>query len=131
MTFTRSIAGSRHHLAIGALVLAAPLLAPSPAAAQTPAQDSAAGPALTLSPAQRQTIFLSVSRTQKNSAAPTGFRVSVGAEVPAGIALNPLPDTLASLLPQARGYQVAMVEKQVILVDPKTRQVVAVVTGQP
>ncbi len=112
------------------LFLAA-ISASSFAHAQTPAQDAATGPALDLSAAQRQTIFQSVSRTQKNNAAPTGFRPSVGAHVPDGIALQPVSDTLATLVPQARPYEVAMVEKQVVFVDPKTRQVVAVVTGEP
>jgi endonuclease/exonuclease/phosphatase (EEP) superfamily protein YafD len=100
----------------------------SAALAQTPAQDAAQAPAMELSDAQRQTIFQSVSRTQKNNPAPTGFRASVGAYVPAAIELQPVSDTLAQLVPQTRHYAVAMVEKQVMFVDPKTRQVVAVVT---
>lgn len=112
------------------LVLIAVAMVPS-SRAQTPAQDAAAGPALELSTAQRHTIFQSVSRTHKNNAAPTGFRPSIGAHVPAGIELEPVSDTVATLVPQARPYEVAMVEKQVMFVDPKTRQVVAVVTGEP
>lgn len=110
------------------LILIAAPLAVSPAVAQTPAQDAVAAPALELSLAQRQTIFQSVSRTQKNNVAPTGFRASVGARVPAAIELQPVSDTLAALVPQTRDYAVAMVEKQVMFADPKTRQVVAVVT---
>lgn len=114
------------------LVLAAALAAVAPSArAQTPAQDAAAAPALELSAAQRQTIFQSVSRTQKNNAAPTGFRVSVGAHVPDGIELQPVSGTVATLVPKTQHYAVAMVEKQVMLVDPATRQVVAVVTEHP
>ena len=105
------------------------VLGVAPAIAQTAAQDAARGPALELSSAQRQTIYQSVSATQKNNPAPTGFRVSVGALVPAGIEIETLPDTLATLIPAAKGYRVAMVEKQVMIVDPTTRQVVAVMTG--
>jgi hypothetical protein len=104
---------------------------PLPGLAQTPAQDAAAAPALELTTSQRHTVFQSVSTTQKNHAAPTGFRVSVGAHVPAAIELAPVPDTLATLIPAARGYRVAMVEKQVMIVDGSTRQVMAVVTGTP
>lgn len=99
------------------------------AAAQTPAQDAAAGPHVELTPVQRQTIFQSVSATQKNHAAPIGFRVSVGATVPSAITLAPLPDTLRDIAPQASGYEVAMIEKQVVLVDPQTRHVAAVIRG--
>jgi Protein of unknown function (DUF1236) len=100
------------------------------AGAQTAATDSAAGPALDLSAAQRQTIYQSVTTTQKNSPAPTGFRVAVGAIVPDGIELQPMPATIASLIPATAKYRVAMVEKQVVLVAPDSRRVVAVVVAQ-
>lgn len=115
------------------IALAAALVVASTAhsLAQTAVQDAGAAPALELSTAQRQTIFQSISATQKNNAAPNGFRVSVGAHVPDGIELAPLSDTLATLVPTAKNYRVAMVEKQVMFVDPQSRQVVAVVTEQP
>jgi hypothetical protein len=112
----------------GAIAICLGLAATFAALAQTPMQDAAAGPGLGLSTAQRQTIFESVSQAQKNNAAPTGFRASVGAHVPEGIDLQPVSDTIASLVPQTRRYAAAMVERQVVLADPATRQVVAVVT---
>jgi hypothetical protein len=48
--------------------------------------------------------------------------------VPDAIELAAMPDTLATLIPEARGFSVAMVEKQVMIVDRNSRQVVAVVT---
>jgi glucose/arabinose dehydrogenase len=111
-----------------ALLFMTVFVAARPAEAQNPTQDAAAAPALELSTAQRQTVFQSVSKTQKNHAAPTGFRVSVGAHVPDAIELAAMPDTLATLIPEARGFSVAMVEKQVMIVDRNSRQVVAVVT---
>jgi hypothetical protein len=105
------------------------------AAAQAPPQDPASPPAstqtLNLTPAQRLAIYQSATQTQKNSAAPTGFRVTVGAHVPDSVELKPLSDTLAKVAPQAKDFSVGMIEKQVILVDPSNRQVVAVVTQEP
>ena len=98
--------------------------------AQTPAAESAAGLALVLSAAQRQAIYQSVSATQKNNPAPPGFRVAVGAVVPDGIELEPIPTTLVTLIPETAHHDVAMVEKQVMLVDPGSRRVVAVVVAQ-
>ena len=89
-----------------------------------------AGPSLKLSTAQRQTIYQSVSATQKNNPAPTGFRAAIGAQVPDGIPLQPISTTLATLIPETAQCDVAMVEKQVVLVDPKARRVVAVVVAQ-
>jgi hypothetical protein len=109
----------------------ATLIAPAMAAvAQTPAADSAAGPALELSAAQKQTIYQSVSSTQKNNPAPPGFRATIGAQVPDAIELQPVSKTLASLIPETADHEVAMVEKQVVLVDPKTKRVVTVVAAE-
>ena len=115
------------YVLIGGLVLTWSVVA----GAQTPPQDSASGPVLELTPAQRLTVYQSVSQTYKNNAAPTGFRVSVGAHIPDTIEVKPLSDTLAQLVPTAKNYSVAMIEKQVVFVDPHTKQVVAVVTQEP
>jgi hypothetical protein len=108
------------------LVLAVGML-PAMAAAQTSDQ---ATRSLELSASQRETIYQSVSKTQKNNAAPIGFRPAVGSMVPKGIELAPLPDTLGETIPAARGYEVAMVEKQILLVDPRSKIVVALMTGE-
>jgi hypothetical protein len=96
-----------------------------------PLAPEATAPALKLSAAQKQTIYQSVStRSQKNNPAPPGFRAAVGVHVPETIELAPMPDTLASLIPEAKGYEIAMVETQVVVVDPKSKTVVAVVTQE-
>ena len=106
--------------------------APAVAGAQTqPMASEATAPALELSTAQKQTIYQSVSsRSQKNNAAPPGFRAAVGAHVPDTIELVAMPDTLATVIPAVKGYEIAMVEKQVVVVDPKSKLVVAVVTQE-
>ena len=101
-----------------------------PVLAQPAAENDAAAPALTLSAEQKQTIYQSVSSTQKNNPAPPGFRPAVGAHVPDAIELSPMPATIAKLIPAAKDLEVAMVEKQVVLVAPKTKSVVLVVTPQ-
>ena len=131
---------------VGAVIahfLSAILLAAlaAPAGAQAPPRDAGIGPApsdsatrtraLELTLAERLAIYQSVTQTQKNNAAPIGFRATVGARVPDSVELKPLSDTLAKLVPQARDFSIGMVEKEVILVDPATRQVVAVVTQEP
>lgn len=84
-------------------------------------------PAIELSQAQRQTIFQSVSSGGKNNAAPNGFRVAVGESMPNGIELVPVSNTISTLIPATDGMEVAMIEKQVVLVDPKSKKIVAVV----
>ena len=101
------------------------------AVAQTPAEDSAAAPRLELSTPQKQTIYQSIAQTQKNAAAPTGFRAAVGAVVPPSVELAPVPATIIDLMPQTKGLEVARVEGQVILVNPTDKQVLSVIAQEP
>src|SRR5262245_22187804 len=67
---------------------------------QAPPKDAGTGPApsdsatkartLELTPAERLAIYQSITQTHKNNAAPVGFRVAVGAQVPDSIELKPL-----------------------------------------
>jgi Protein of unknown function (DUF1236) len=95
--------------------------------AQTPALDSGAGPQVVLTAAQKQILYQSISNTQKNTAAPTGFKATVGAQVPNGVGLVPVPATIAEIIPQTKGLETAMVEGEVLLVEPQGRTVVAVI----
>ncbi len=113
------------------LVVVSSILIEASSLAQTPAQDSAAGPRVRLSEAQMQTIYQSITKTQKNDPAPTGFRAAVGTIVPEPITVMPVPSSVAELIPQTKGLDVARVEGQVMLVDPNSREVVSVVTQQP
>jgi hypothetical protein len=107
---------------IRVLILFASVLLSVAASAQTPLFDSGAAPHVELTAAQKQTVYQSISKTQKNNAAPTGFRATVGALVPDGVSLAPVPATIADLVPQTRGLESAMVEGQVLLVEPKRQE---------
>jgi hypothetical protein len=86
--------------------------------AQTPALDSASRK-VDLTVAQRQILYQSISNTQKNNAAPAGFRATVGAQMPSGVALVPVPAAIADVMPQTMGLETAMVEGEVLLVEPQ------------
>jgi len=109
-----------------ALLLVALSIATGTATAQNPALDGSTEQRLDTTHAQREVIYQSISKAQKNNAAPTGFRAAVGAVVPNGITLAPVPATVAELLPQTKGLESALVEGQVVLVEPKSKRVVAV-----
>jgi hypothetical protein len=51
--------------------------------------------------------------------------------VPNSVSLAPVPATIADLMPQTQGLESAMVEGQVVLVDPSGKTVVAVITQEP
>jgi hypothetical protein len=110
------------------LILAVLSVPFGPATAPIAGQD-AVEPALELSPAQRQAIYRGVGATRRNNTVPTGFRASVGAHVPDAVKREPVSDTLTKLVPQLGSYEIAMVEKLVVVVDPRSKTVAAVVTG--
>lgn len=84
-------------------------------------------PALKLSSAQRQTIYTSISSQKQKETAPLDFRAAVGAVVPPSVELQELPKTIVELVPELKGFQYAMVANQVLLVDPKNKQVVEII----
>jgi hypothetical protein len=88
----------------------------------------ATAPDLKLSRDQKHTIYLSISNQQRKETAPPTFRAAVGAIVPPSVELQPLPKTIVDLMPQVKDYEYAMVANQVLLVEPKSKQVVDVIT---
>jgi Protein of unknown function (DUF1236) len=85
----------------------------------TPAQ-------LALDDQQKQTIWNILGKSA-SAKAPSNFRATVGANVPAGIALHPLPSDVASKVPQAKKYHYTKVANEVLLVDPATHKVVDII----
>lgn len=56
-----------------------------------------------------------------------GFALSVGARVPARIHLYPLPAQIFEIVPEYQGYDYILVGDEVVIVDPVTLEVVAVI----
>jgi hypothetical protein len=106
-------------------------LATVAATAQNPRPDSGALAYIEFTTAQKQTVYQSVAETRKNNAAPVGFRAAVGAVVPNGVELMPVPKTIAELMPQTKGMEAALIEGEVILVNPRDKKVIAVIMPQP
>jgi hypothetical protein len=100
------------------------------AAAQTATQPGTPSvPGLELSPAQRQTIYQSISsQTHRSTAAPPTFSPTIGSHVPDGVELTPMPKTVVELIPRTRDYEFAMVADHVLIVDPKSKQVIEVIS---
>jgi hypothetical protein len=55
-----------------------------------------------------------------------GFSVAVGAVVPRTLALYPLPTTVATVVPQFRGYRYVADQENIVIVEPRSYRVVAV-----
>jgi len=106
---------------------------PVPAAAQgQPAHpgtetNPAAVRDLKLTAAQKHTIYSSISSQKQRETAPPTFQAAVGAVVPGSVELQSLPKTILDLIPELKNYEYAMVANQVLLVDPKSKQVVEII----
>jgi hypothetical protein len=85
---------------------------------------------LDLTAAQARVIYLSISKIAKNNASPIGFRPAIGVIAPVGVVLEPVPATVAQLVPQSKDLQAALVEGEVLFIDPRVNRVVAVISGE-
>jgi hypothetical protein len=83
---------------------------------------------LTLSGAQELAIFQSVSRQKtKKATAPSGFEPEMGQAVPESITLHKLPSDATSRVPTATPYDYAMLQNQLLIVNPRDRIAVDVI----
>jgi Protein of unknown function (DUF1236) len=54
------------------------------------------------------------------------FSISVGIRVPREIGFHPLPTEIVTIYPDWRGYEFFLVRDQIVVVDPRTLEIVAV-----
>jgi len=86
-------------------------------------------PKLELSVAARQAIYTSIGNTASRQTVPPTFRIAIGEIVPVSVKLQPLPDTVTEFFPQTRDYNYALVEARILLVEPRGRMIVEIITG--
>jgi hypothetical protein len=55
------------------------------------------------------------------------FSISVGTRVPRDVRFNPLPEEVVTIYPEWRGYEFILVNDQIVVVDPRTFEIVAVI----
>jgi hypothetical protein len=55
------------------------------------------------------------------------FAISVGTRVPREMSFHPLPPEVVTYYPEWRGYEFFLVNEQIIVVDPRTFEIVAVI----
>ena len=87
------------------------------------AGSAAAGPA-SLSGEQRSAIRGSVRHAQP--ATNINFSISIGTAVPRTVRFYPMTSEIVVIYPHYRGFQYFLVGDQIIVVDPRTHQIVAV-----
>src|ERR1700730_17695692 len=89
------------------------------------APSTAAG-AANLSTEDRTTIRSVIRQQNVQPATNVNFSISVGSRVSDNVHFYPLPAELVQIQPHWRGYQFFLVGNQIIVVNPQTHQIVAV-----
>jgi hypothetical protein len=88
-------------------------------------QGAAAG-ATNLSTEQRTTIRTVIRQQNVQPATNVNFSISVGSRVSDNVHFYPVPAELVQIQPHWRGYEFILVGDQIIVVNPQTHQIVAV-----
>ena len=112
----------------------APTVQKSQTTTQAPAaQDSKAttttgqaGAGAKLSTEQRTQISTVIKQQNIRPATNINFSISVGTHVPRNVGFHPLPREIVTIYPDWRGYEMFLVGNQIVVVNPRTLEIVAV-----
>lgn len=98
--------------------------AAAPKSSTTTGQGAAAG-AAKLSTEQR-TKITSVIKQQKVAPVKLDVSINVGTRIPASVHFYPLPQEVYVIYPEWRGYDYILVGDEIIVINPRTREIVAI-----
>jgi Protein of unknown function (DUF1236) len=90
---------------------------------QTVGQAGAGGK---LSSEQRTKITTVIRNQHVAPVTNVNFSISVGTRVPREVSFHPLPTEIVTIYPEWRGYEFILVNDQIVVVDPRTYEIVAV-----
>ncbi|MGX5735216.1 DUF1236 domain-containing protein [Bosea thiooxidans] len=73
------------------------------------------------------TVRQRVERKEIRPVSDFGVSASVGTELPSRLQLQPLPREIAAIRPQYRDYRFTVSEREIVIVDPRSRRIVEVI----
>lgn len=85
-----------------------------------------AGAGAKLSGEQRTSIRTSITKQNIKPVTNINFSISIGTHVPRTVAFHPLPTEVVTIYPDWRGYEFFLVNDQIVVVNPRTLEIVAV-----
>ncbi|HUN95024.1 MAG TPA: DUF1236 domain-containing protein [Bradyrhizobium sp.] len=88
-----------------------------------------AGAGAKLSTEQRTKITKVIKNERVESVKNVNFHVSVGTRVPHDVAFHPLPADVVTIYPEWRGYNFILVRDEIVVIDPHTYEIVAVINS--
>jgi hypothetical protein len=99
---------------------------PKPDRSQTTTGQGAAGTSASLTGDQRTKISTSIKQQNVAPITNVNFSVAIGTAVPREIRRVPLPATVLEVYPAWRGYEFIMVGSDIVIIDPATLRIVAI-----
>lgn len=85
-----------------------------------------AGAGAKLSTEQRTKITTVIKNQHVQPTTNVNFSISVGTRVPRTVRFHPLPTEIVEIYPSWRGYEFILVHDQIVVIDPHTLEIVAV-----
>jgi hypothetical protein len=86
-----------------------------------------AGAGAKLSTEQRTKITTVIRSQRVEPVAHVDFSISRGVRVPRTVSFHPLPSEVVSIYPEWRGYEYFLVNDRIVVVDPRTLEIVDVI----
>jgi len=85
-----------------------------------------AGAGAKLSTEQRTKITTVIRSEHVAPASNVNFSISIGTRIPREVRYHPLPAEVVTIYPEWRGYNYVLVRDQILVIDPQTLEIVAI-----
>jgi hypothetical protein len=89
-----------------------------------------AGAGAKLSSEQRTEISSVIREQHVRPMTNVSFSISVGTRVPRDVSFHPLPPEVVTYYPEWRGYEFILVNEQIVVIDPGTYEIAAVIEAR-
>jgi hypothetical protein len=96
-------------------------------AAKSTTTTGQAGAGAKLSTEQRSKITTVIKSQNVRPVTNVNFSISVGTRVPRNVGFHPLPAEIVTIYPEWRGYEFFLVGNQIVVVNPRTLEIVDVI----
>jgi hypothetical protein len=93
----------------------------------TTGQGAAGSGSASLTSEQRSKISTNIRQTNVKRETNVNFNIAVGTAIPRTVTLHALPPTVVEVYPQWRGYRFVLVEDEIIIIEPGSYRIVAVI----
>jgi hypothetical protein len=96
-------------------------------AAKSTTTTGQAGAGAKLSTEQRTKITTVIKSQNVRPVTNVNFSISVGTHVPRNVGFHPLPAEIITIYPEWRGYEFFLVNNQIVVVNPRTLEIVEII----